>query len=333
MKFTPMQIGFKKGNKMRQENFEQQNRKLWDEFNDIVNKFDSRQGLELPFLYRQICNHYALALSREYSPALVDYLHSMALKGHEHIYRYHTPWLSKTVEFLSIGFPKVLRLNFIYFFVALSLFALPGIITGYFCYQKHELIYSILDDSRVAQIEFMYNPSNRKMGRSELRNSDTNVVMFGFYIKNNIGIGFRTFAGGIMAGIGTIFFLIYNGILLGGISGYVTHLGFIETFWPFVSGHGAFELTAIVISGASGLMLGHRVLAPGNRKRVQALKSIAPDALKLIIGAAIMFLIAAFIEAFWSPCSVAIHIKYIVAAILWSLVLFYFIFAGKKDEP
>ncbi len=102
----------------------------------------------------------------------------------------------------------------------------------------------------------------------------------------------------------------------------------METFWPFVSGHGAFELTAIVISGAAGLMLAHAVIAPGNRKRIQALKYIAPDALKLIIGAGIMFFIAAFIEAFWSPSSTAVFIKYIMAAVFWSFVILYFVFAG-----
>jgi uncharacterized membrane protein SpoIIM required for sporulation len=333
-----MPIGWLKENKMRQERFELQNRKLWDEFNETIKelkKFSLKKSQpekvqSLPFLYRQICNHYALALSREYSPALVGYIHSMALEGHKYIYKYHSPLLFKSIEFLSIGFPKALRQNFIYFGLALFIFFVPALLTGYFCYQKHELIYTVLDESKVAEIEYMYDPENRKIGRAESRSSDTNIAMFGFYIRNNIGIGFRTFAGGILAGIGTLFFLLYNGILLGGISGYVTRLGFIETFWPFVSGHGAFELTAIVISGASGLMLAHAVIAPGNRKRVQALKHIALDALRLITGAGIMFFIAAFIEAFWSSSSAAIFVKYIIAAILWLFVIAYFVFAGVK---
>ncbi|MCK5543323.1 MAG: stage II sporulation protein M, partial [Desulfobacterales bacterium] len=203
---------------MRQEHFEQQNRELWDEFNEIIKalekvslkRIQSKRALRLPFLYRQICNHYALSLSREYSPALVDYLHSMALEGHKYIYKYHNPLLSKIIEFLSMGFPKALRQNLIYFIIALLVFLLPALLTGYYCYQKHELIYSILDDDKVAQVEYMYDPTNRKVGRAESRSSATNIAMFGFYIKNNIGIGFRTFAGGILAGIGTLFFCKYS---------------------------------------------------------------------------------------------------------------------------
>jgi uncharacterized membrane protein SpoIIM required for sporulation len=323
---------------MRQESFEKQNRKLWNEFSLIIKeikqfsikKVHSERLLNLPVLYRQICNHYALALSREYSPALVDYLHSMALEGHRHFYKYHVPWFPKAIKFIAVGFPRAFRQNIIYFVIALLVFLLPALLTGYFCYQKHELIYSILSDEKVAQIEYMYDPSNRKVGRTEERGADTNIAMFGFYIKNNTSIGFRTFAGGILAGTGTLFFLFYNGMLLGGISGYITRLGFLETFWPFVSGHGAFELTAIVISGASGLILAHAVIAPGNMKRIQALKYKAPDALKLIIGAALMFFIAAFIEAFWSSSSIANFIKYLVAAILWLMVILYFSLAGTK---
>ncbi len=321
---------------MHQELFEKENRKLWDEFSILTKKFEKvsikktgfRQGLRFLFLYRQICNQYALALSREYSPALVDYLHSLALNGHKYIYKYHSSMFFCAIEFISAGFPETLRKNSIYFVISLTLFLLPALLTGYSCFQRHELIYSILNDGKVAEIEYMYDPSNRKAGRMESRSSDTNIVMFGFYIKNNISIGLRTFATGIFAGIGTFLFLLYNGVLLGGVAGYITGLGLIDIFWPFVSGHGAFELTAIVISGASGFILAHAVIAPGRRKRVQALKHAAVDALKLIIGAGIMFLIAAFIEAFWSSGSASPGVKYIVAAVLWSAVILYFSLAG-----
>ncbi|WP_331351678.1 stage II sporulation protein M, partial [Cellvibrio sp. UBA7671] len=82
------------------------------------------------------------------------------------------------------------------------------------------------------------------------RESSTNIEMFGFYISNNIGVSFRTFASGILFGVGSIFFLVYNGLLMGAVSGHLTNAGFTETFFTFVVGHGSFELTAICISGA-----------------------------------------------------------------------------------
>jgi len=190
-----------------------------------------------------------------------------------------------------------------------------------------------MDQYSVSDMEYMYDPENKKIGRKESRQTDTDVMMFGFYIFNNISVGFRTFASGMLLGIGSIFFLFYNGLVIGGVAGYLTNLGFIETFWSFVSGHGSFELTAIVICGMAGLLLAKPNFFPGNLRRADALKIIAKDSIQLVMGAALMLIVAAFIEAFWSPSSfVSSNIKYIVAAILWAIVIAYFTFAGRSSN-
>jgi uncharacterized membrane protein SpoIIM required for sporulation len=126
--------------------------------------------------------------------------------------------------------------------------------------------------------------------------------------------------------------LLFNGIVLGAVAGHLTRLGFHDTFWPFVSGHGAFELTAIVICGAAGLMLGHAVLAPGQYTRTQALVRQGREAVQLVLGAAMMLLVAAFIEAFWSASLVAIELKYTIAALLWGLVILYLSTVGRTSR-
>ncbi len=95
--------------------------------------------------------------------------------------------------------------------------------------------------------------------------------MFGFYIRHNIGIAFQCFAGGLFAGIGSLFYLIYNGAIIGAVAGYLTERGHGPTFWAFVVTHSAFELTAIVLSGAAGLKIGYSLVAPGRLTRVQSL--------------------------------------------------------------
>ena len=91
--------------------------------------------------------------------------------------------------------------------------------------------------------------------------------MFGFYIRHNVGIAFQCFAAGLFAGVGSLFFLAYNGALIGAVAGYLTERGLAATFFSFVVTHSAFELTAIVLSGAAGLRLGTRLLAPGRQTR------------------------------------------------------------------
>lgn len=322
---------------MRQQQFEELNHPLWVEMRALLDdlaRFSGRQRLDpvargrLPWLYRQLCNHYALARSRHYSPTLVAELHDMVLQGHRQLYRRRSAMLWRAIGFVSAEFPRALRAHASYLWLAIALFALPGLLTGLLCYQDPELIYSLLGEADVAQMEEMYDPANRKVGRTEERGSETDFAMFGFYINHNISIGFRTFAGGILFGAGTLFNLLFNGLVLGGVSGHLTRIGYTETFWPFVSGHGAFELTAIAICGAAGLMIAHPLIHPGRRTRVEALKRQAAEALKLVMGAAWMLLIAAFIEAFWSSSGFAPVVKYIVAAGLWTLVLLYLGFAG-----
>lgn len=322
---------------MRQVKFEQLNGELWQLLERVLDDLDlskRKQQLtgseheRLPELYRKVCNHYALARSRHYSPALEAQLHSLVLRGHSRLYRRRGANLWRLISFIGAEFPRTLRQNVRYFWLATALFLLPAMLVGSYCYTNPELIYSLMDEDQIASMEAMYDPANRKPGRAMERSSETDFVMFGFYISNNIGIGFRTFAGGILFGLGSVLLLLFNGLVIGGVAGHLTRIGYQDTFWPFVSGHGAFELTAIVICGAAGLMLAHGLIAPGQLSRLEALKRGAMDALKLVMGAALMLVVAAFVEAFWSSSGVAIGIKYSVAGLLWLLVILYFGFAG-----
>ncbi len=326
---------------MRQQSFEHQYGDQWQTLKGLLDELAlprrkrraaTDQLEQLPRLYRQVCNHYALARSRHYSPALVDQLHDLVLRGHRRLYRRRGAGLWRLLSFIAAGFPLALRRNARYFWLATALFLLPGLLAGGYCYSNPEVVYSILDSSQVAAMESMYDPANRKPGREMERSSETDFVMFGVYISNNIGIGFRTFAGGVLYGVGTLFLLLFNGVVIGAVAGHLTRVGYQDTFWPFVSGHGSFELTAIVICGAAGLMLAHALIAPGQLTRLGALKVRAADALKLVMGAALMLVVAAFIEAFWSSGSVAIAVKYTVAALLWLIVVLYLGFAGSGAD-
>jgi len=323
---------------VRQETFEQRYKADWAALEALLrhtglppkDKPDEElDAAGFPRLYRRVCNHYALARSRGYSPLLVARLDDLVLRGQQRLYRHDGGWAWRLIAFVGSGFPRAVRVHAPYVWLAIALFLVPGVLTGGFCYSQPELIYSILDEEQVADMEYMYDPANRKLGRTSERDSETDFVMFGFYIANNIGVGFRTFAAGILYGIGTVLLLVYNGVVIGGVSGHLTRMGYHETFWPFVSGHGAFELTAIAICGAAGLMLAKAVVAPGNRRRVVALREMALPAVSLVAGAALMLVLAAFVEAFWSSSDLAPAVKYAVASVLWLAVVLYLWRAGR----
>jgi len=328
---------------MNQIQFESSYQKRWDEFQQLLKVLEKKEAAaegagpslsDFPQRYRQICNHYGLAQARHYSPALVDSLHGLVLRGHRQLYRKKSGLLFRIIHFLLGDFPRTLRRNGLAFWLAFLIFYGPAVAVGTATYFDPVLIYSLMGEDQVTSMEAMYHPKNHKVGRSAKRSSETDFTMFGYYILNNISIGFRTFAGGIVFGAGAVFLLLFNGLLIGGAAGHLSHVPYNLTFWPFVVGHGAFELTAIVISGAAGLILGSAILRPGPYRRLDALRRKAPTALRLVMGAMVMLVCAAFIEAFWSSKNLAPSVKFAVAALNWTLVLLYLLLTGRqKDEP
>jgi uncharacterized membrane protein SpoIIM required for sporulation len=312
----------------------------WTELEALVDATLGRQNAAPPrrgtdvaarlaSLYRRACEHLALARARAYPPYIVDRLERVTATAHQLIYQQHEFGAARIRQILTTEFPRAVRRHRGYVAVATATFLLPTLVIGVLVYWRPELILSIVSSETAAQFEEMYSPSADSIGRT--RNASTDWMMFGFYIRNNIGVAFQCFAGGLFAGLGTLFFLFYNGAFSGALAGYLTERGLSATFYSFVATHSAFELTAIVLAGAAGLRLGHAVLAPGRSTRGQSLVVAARECAVLIYGVTAMLLVAAAIEAFWSSAQwLAPGLKYSVAAVCWTAVLAYFGLQGRR---
>lgn len=320
---------------MKQSLFESRHQGEWQAFGERLDRLErgkgeAEQGKGFAADYRRLCQQLALARERGYSNHLIDELQQLALRGHQQFYRHRSPLGAQLIGFVLVGFPRLVREEWRLVMAASLLFFGSLALMGTLVYLFPELIYSLLDPGRVGEMENMYDPDTSRLGRFGERDSGDDWMMFGFYIMNNIGIAFQTFASGLLFGLGSLFFLLFNGLMIGAVAGYLTQLGYSETFWSFVIGHGAFELTAIALAGAAGLKLGWALLAPGRLPRGEALRLAARRAVRLVGGATLFLLIAAFIEAYWSSMTFAsVHIKYIVGAGLWLLVLAYLGLTGR----
>jgi len=282
---------------------------------------------ELPARYRRLCQHLALAHERQYSPDLVDRLNLLALRGHHALYANRRRQTLRMVDFLLVSFPALVRAEWRLVGVAALLFFGPLLALVAALQVWPEFVHYLLHPQQIANFHDMYDPANRRLG---MREADTHLAMFGFYIWNNVRIGFQTFAGGLFAGLGSIWFLASNGLMIGAVAGYLTQVGFSATFWSFVAGHSSLELLAIVLSGAAGLRLGMAVIRPGARSRKAALVEAARPAVRLMYGAALMFCAAAFVEAFWSPLTeVPVAVKLWAGLGGWALLAAYFAFSGR----
>jgi len=288
-------------------------------------------GARLATLYRRACEHLALARSRAYPAYLTDRLERVTADAHQLIYQQRELGLARARDLVTTGFPRSVRRHRFYVAAACAAFLLPTVVVGLLVHHQPELILSVARPETVASFEQMYSPAAESIGRA--RDASTDWVMFGYYIRNNVGVAFQCFAAGLFAGLGSLFFLAYNGIFSGALAGYLASRGLSPTFFSFIVTHAAFELTAIVLSGAAGLRIGHALLAPGRLSRLNSLVQASRESVILLYGATGLLLIAAGVEAFWSSASWIPHAaKYTVAAVCWMTVFAYFIGQGRRAD-
>jgi uncharacterized membrane protein SpoIIM required for sporulation len=310
----------------------------WQELEELLDRVLGRKrkaaspeqlrGERIAALYRRACEHLALARARSYPAYLVDRLDRLTADAHQVIYQQREFGVGALWRIFSHDFPRAVRADAAYVWIAAALFVLPTFVLGVLVYFKPELILSVVDATTAAEFEQMYSTAGESIGRT--RDAGDDWTMFGFYIRNNVGVAFQCFASGLAAGLGSIFFLLYNGAMAGAVAGYLTERGLGDTFFSFVVTHGSFELTAIVLSGAAGLKLGYSLLAPGRRTRGQSLVFAAKECVVVIYGVAAMLIVAAALEAFWSSAAwVPSGVKYGVAAVCWLAVFAYLALQGR----
>lgn len=323
---------------MKQSLFESRHQPQWQAFAEQLKQLEQGKRkagdmADFPHQYRRLCQHLALAQERGYSSYLVDRLQQLALRGHQQLYRRRSQTTANALAFILAGFPRLVREQWRFVLTASLLFfgSLLGI--AVLVYLFPDLIYSIVSPQQVAEMHSMYDPTASRLGRAAERASSENWMMFGYYVMHNIGIAFQTFAAGLLFGLGSVFFLVFNGLIIGAVSGHLSDIGYGQTFWSFVIGHGAFELSAIALAGAAGLQLGWSLIAPGPLARSESLRLAARKSMQMLCGVMILLLIAAFIEAYWSSTTtITPWIKYLVGGALWLLVAAYLIFAGRTSH-
>jgi uncharacterized membrane protein SpoIIM required for sporulation len=313
--------------------FEHQNQDRWEEYERLVGVLEKGgrgpQAGEMPRRFRELCVDLSLAESRMYGARITERLNALVIRGYELIYRPGRGGLRKLLSFVIADFPRAVRRERRLFWLCNAVFWLPFFAMMFSSAHEIRWIQALLGAEGMASMERMYGGQEQQI--AHLREEyGSNFMMFCFYIHNNVSIGFRIFAGGMAAGLGTIFFLLFNGLHLGAAAGYVNHACDPESFWSFVSGHSSFELLGMVISGMAGMRLGLAILRPGRLPRTRALVEASKQALPLIYGAAMLTALAAVIEGFWSAQPVAPELKYAVGIAGWVFLTAYFLMAGRR---
>lgn len=312
---------------MKQKQFETEHAALWEEIG-LVLQNKSKQGDALPALYRRLCQCLALALQRGYSPALTDYLQKLVFDCHERLYGTAAARPLTLRHWMLQEFPQRVRQEWRLVLLAVLAFFGVGLAVGWLVWLQPHWAYSFMSPRQLHEYQDMYQPGMAAVGRG---GSEGDVAMFGFYIWNNVSIGFRTFAGGIIGGIPALVSLVSNGLHGGVLASWLSKdPATRHTFWSFVVTHSSFEVTGLLLFGVTGMRLGLSLISPGRLTRRHALFAASQRMFPVIVGAALLTALAAFFEAFWSASTVySPNVKYAVGAVCWTMVIGFFLFAGR----
>ncbi len=324
---------------MNRERFIRDRRNDWQTYESLVLRLKSTRQknwgssdvANLSKLYRSICYDLSLVQSREWGARLEQYLNDLVAQGHNCLYRSPPQSLWKIWDFFATGFPRLLRRKHKAFFLSLALFLIPMLVSVWIGFSRPDLAEMVAGKEAIEQsLESfrteLYTDANARYASERSK-------MFGFYENNNTGIAFRAFSMGVLVGIGTCYVLITNGISIGLVKGAILAEGHetAENFFSFIISHGSFELTAIVIAGAGGLVLAQGILMPGQRNRADSIKFHGVEALQLALGAGGMLVVAALLEGYFSPLpTIPPMVKFIVGSGLWLLVTAYLTLAGRE---
>lgn len=319
--------------------FAQRRTPEWDELATLVEKvrrrglrkLDAEEVARISPLYRNICADLASAEAARYSGPLVEYLRSLTAETHTIVYGAHArsrddagrldiqrTWL--------VAFPRAVRKRWRSMLLATALFFVPFALGVVLTLRDPTFAFRVVPEAMLRPLTEAY-----AKGFSEGRAGGEGMMMAGFYVYNNVGIAFRCFALGIFGGLGSAFYLVQNGLFTGAVMGYVSAQGAGGNIVTFIVGHGSLELGAIVLAGGAGLSVGWSVVAPGDMTRLASLQKTAREIMVIVAGAAVMLMMAAVIEAFWSASSVVNPVKIAMGAVLFVLVIAYVLLAGRGD--
>lgn len=273
-------------------------------------------------MYRQVAADLASIREDPTSRRLADYLNQLLARAHNLIYMGRRPRPRGIWRFYQNEFPQVFRATFAYTLAGFALF-LVGALVGFLAtlgdpaFQRH-FLGGVMADAIERRVMWTHSIVTIKPLASS-------AIM-----TNNLTVSLSAFAMGITGGLGTIYILATNGLLLGVISAACWQAGMNLQLWSFVAPHGVLELPAIFIAGGGGLLVARGLLFPGLLPRRAALTNYGGLGVRLALGIIPILVFAGIAEGFLSPSSLPAAAKFVFALGAGGLFALYLTQAGRS---
>lgn len=253
---------------------------------------------------------------------VTQYLNGLASKIYLGIYKNKREETSRFVRFWKTELPLTVRKYHRELLYSFLIFTALAVMAAFSAAHDETFVRGVLGDRYVEMTE----DNIAKGDPFGVYKDENKIAMFLRIALNNIQVSLLVFVAGIFVSIGSAWFLFKNGIMLGAFQ----YMFFAKGLgWPSVLViwvHGTLEISAIIIAGGAGFILGNSILFPGTRKRIDSLKRGAKDGLKLMIGLVPVFIVAAFLEGYVTRYSAMPQwLSITILALSFNFILWYFV--------
>lgn len=316
------------------ERFIRERKRAWQRLEELLARLDRtslrrlhrEEVRELGDIYRRTASDLAIARVESRDPQLINYLNSLVIRAHGRIYRAESSGGRRIKEFFTRDFPQTFRRTWRFTLASFLLFLVFGALAFLFTWRDPEF-------AEIAGIDDYFREVVIKNHvRWWDRLNEANQIGATQILTNNIGVTFYAFTLGPTFGLGTLYVLAFNGLMIGAVLALTYQAGYGNELVTFMVGHGVIELSCIFMSCSAGLMLGGAILAPGNLSRSDALRLRAGEAVRMIMGSAILLVAAGIIEGFVSPAHISPASKFGVGALTGLALYSYLLLVGREEK-
>ncbi|MBI1193250.1 MAG: hypothetical protein GC205_08755 [Bacteroidetes bacterium] len=300
---------------MRESEFIRQNQAKWTEFEALFNS-PKPEPRRLTDLYVQITEDLAYAQTFYPNRSVRAYLNQLSQRIFQRVYRNrHQTWAGIR-NFWTLELPRELWAARVDLLLSFMVFV------GALCIG---LLSSVQDPGFA---ELILGADYVSMTRENIEAGDPMKVykdsrpfdMFLRILLNNLLVDVLTFVSGMLFAIGTLFVVLYNGIMVGSFQYFFVEYDLFRQSALTIWQHGTLEISAMVLAGAAGLTMGRGIAFPGTFTRMQAFRLSAVRGLRIMAPVVLMTLVAAFLES-WITRQTALPDALRLLAILGWLTL------------
>ncbi|MDX1277413.1 stage II sporulation protein M [Oceanihabitans sediminis] len=279
---------------MREAAFVKQNKDKWIQFERVLSNNIHVDPNELSDLYIEVTDHLSYAKTFYSKSNTERYLNQLASQAHQKIYKTKKESKNRVITFFKTEFPLMFYKHHRELLISFLVFTMFIVIGAFSAANEGDFVRSFLGDGYV------------NMTLSNIEKGDPMAVykqqgefnMFLGITINNIRVALMAFAYGLLLGIGSLYIMLQNGIMLGSFQYFFYDQGLLwesaRTIWI----HGTIEISVIIVAGCAGLVLGNGMLFTGTYTRLESFKRGVKNGLKILMSTIPFFIIAGFLEGF-----------------------------------